>query len=92
MDEQIKYEIYRAFVINLKHTLKPQVKGEVKIHINEDTLYVRIFGANNIVFYHTQIIEHSEIVQGLSSAKVTEVIVKKYKRYITNLFFNETFC
>ena len=92
MDEQIKYEIYSAFVPTLKHTLKTQVKGEVKVNINNDTLYVRIFGANDIVFYHTQIFEHSELVQGLSSAKVTEVIVKKYKRYITNLFFNETFC
>lgn len=75
-----------VFCNNLKNKLKHNVKGEIKAHIVNDTLIVDIYGVNNIVFRYTQNNIYSEIVQGFASETCTQIIVKRYKRYILNLF------
>lgn len=71
----------------LYFNLKKEIKGTVYSEIVDDTLKVTIYGANGIVFRYTRENMQSEIVQGLSIEIVTEIIVKRYKKYILNLYF-----
>lgn len=76
-----------VFCRNLQASLKRHVKGEVKCKHIEDTLIVDIYGFNGIVFRYTHENISSEIVQGFATEACTQIIVKRYKRYIENLFF-----
>lgn len=75
------------FCRNLKTSLKRHVKGEVKCNTAGETLIVDIYGVNNTVFRYTHENISSEIVQGFATEIYTQIIVKRYKRYIENLFF-----
>ena len=83
----VKQNMYWCFCHNLKHSLKTIIKGEVKCHVEDDMLIVTIFSTNNVIFRYTHGNIYSEIVQGFASETCTQIIYKRYKRYINNLFF-----
>lgn len=88
MHNQCYYkEANTIFAKSLKLAIKNTIKGAVNCHLLDDTLIVDIYGANNIIFKYTLPNLSSEIVQGLSSERLAQSIVKRYKQYITNLFF-----
>lgn len=71
----------------LKYKLKHVLKGEVKTSVCDDTLIVDVYGANSTVFRYTMKHITSEIVQGFTSEMACNIIVKRYKSYINNLYF-----
>lgn len=79
-------ELAGIFCNQLKRNLKFYVKGEIKCHITDNTLIVDIYGVNDTVFRYTLIGIYSEIVHGFTNEMCTQIIVKRYKRYILNLF------
>ena len=81
------HESTTKFAINLKHYLKKKIKGEVWCHLVDDTLVVDIYGVNSIVYRYTREDMATQIVQGLYSEMLGELIYKRYRRYIENLFF-----
>lgn len=76
--------IYKKY---LKQLLKNEIKGEVHCTFVQDTLLVDIYGANSIVFRYTRKNMFSEIVQGVPSKTIADIIVQRYKDYILNLYF-----
>ena len=80
-------EANTIFAKNLKLLIKNEIKGAVNCHLSEDNLVVSIYGANDIIFKYTLSNLSSEIVHGLSSERLAHNIVKRYRQYITNLFF-----
>lgn len=85
--DNITYQIYSAYVRTIKEELKKHIKGSIKCHIAEDTIIVDIFGVNDIVFRYTYKLSAYEIVQGFSCSTLAQIIVKRYKSYINNLYF-----
>lgn len=82
-----EYTMQVLFARNVKSQLLERVKASVQTYINEDTLTVRIYGVNDIVFENKTYHISERIVQGYTSEMCVETIVKRYKQYITNLFF-----
>ena len=82
-----EYSMQVLFARRLKTILKTEIKGEVHTHIVDDTIIVDIYGVNSIVFRYTRYNISSEIVQGLNSEMLANSIVKRYTKYIRNLFF-----
>lgn len=82
-----EYELNTTFSKALKTRLKQELKGEIVCKLFGDTLYVTIYGVNDIIFKYTWYNLTSEIVQGLTSERLSQIIVKRYRQYITNLFF-----
>lgn len=81
------YSMQRVFCNNLKKSLKNHIKGEVKCNTINDILIVDIYAPTSIVFRYTLDNITSEIVQGFASETCTQIILKKYKKYVENLFF-----
>ena len=77
----------RNFTNALKKQLKQRIKGDLTVHIVDDTLIVYIepvgywtwnYSINNLA---------AQISTGLSSRNVADVIVKQYKKYILSEHF-----
>lgn len=77
----------RIFTENLKKQLHARIKGELFVHIVNDTLVVDIQPAGLSVWRYTLCNIRVNIVMGLSSTDVANVIVKKYEKHILNQYF-----
>lgn len=77
----------RIFVEMLKKQLSKAVKKEFYVHIIDDTLVVEFINTGLLNFRYTLRNISNEIVHGLSSKIVANVIVKQYKKYILNQYF-----
>lgn len=77
----------RIFTENLKKQLHAQIKGDLFVRIVDDKLVVDIQSADLSVWRYTLYNIRVNIVMGLSSTDVANVIVKKYKNHILNEYF-----
>ena len=76
-----------TFTRNLTTALKKIIKGKVHCCIVKDTLVVDIESTHRTGWKYILPNLSSEIVQGFTSKKCAEIIVKQYTTYIRNLYF-----
>ena len=77
----------RIFTNALKKQLRQRIKGDVSVHVVDDTLIV---GIQPVGCWAWRYIINNLAVQistGLSSRFVADVIVKRYKKYILSEHF-----
>lgn len=77
----------RIFTENLKKQLHERIKGDLFVHIVDDKLVVDIQPAGLHTWRYTIDNIRANIVMGLSSTNVANVIVKKYKKFILSQYF-----
>ena len=78
----------KIFRMKLKRQLQERIKGDISVHVIDDTLIIDInpLGLNPFHYIINNIAVQMSI--GLSSKIVSDVIVKQYKKYILNQYFN----
>ena len=79
----------RIFTNALKKQLKQRIKGDLSVHIVDDTLIVDIQPAGCWGWHYTINNLAVQISTGLSSKIVADVIVKQYKKYILSEHFTQ---
>lgn len=81
------YTAQVIFARNTKAQILNHVIGTVHTYLDNDTLLIKIFGANNIVFtYEMKNLSHA-IVHGFTSERLAQIVVKRYTQYIKSLYF-----
>lgn len=78
----------KIFRVKLKKQLKERIKGDISVHIIDDTLIIDI---QPLGLYPWHYIIKNIAVQmstGLSSKIVADVIAKQYKKYILSQHFH----
>jgi hypothetical protein len=75
------------FTNALKKQLKQRIKGDLSVHIVDDTLIVDIQSVGCWFWHYTINNLAVQISTGLSSRIVADVIVKQYKKYILSKYF-----
>ena len=77
----------RIFINALKKQLKQRIKGDLSVHIVDETLIVDIQSVGFCTWHYTISNLAVQISIGLSSRIVADTIVKKYKKYILSEYF-----
>ena len=77
----------RIFTNALKKQLRQRIKGDLSVHIVDDTLIVDIQPVGCWMWHYTINNLAVQISTGLSSRIVADVIVKQYKKYILSKHF-----
>lgn len=77
----------RIFTNALKKQLKQRIKGDLSVHIVDDTLIVDIQSVGYYTWQYTINNLAVQISTGLSSRIVADDIVKQYKKYILSKYF-----
>lgn len=77
----------RIFTNALKKQLKQRIKGDLSVHIVDDTLIVDIQSVGYYTWQYTINNLAVQISTGLSSRIVEDDIVKQYKKYILSKYF-----
>lgn len=77
----------RIFTNELKKQLRQRIKGDLYVHIVDDTLIVDIKPVGCWSWRYTINNLAEQISTGLSSRNVADVIVKQYKKYIISEHF-----
>lgn len=77
----------RIFTNALKKQLKQRIKGDLSVHIVDDTLIVDIKSVDYFYWHYTINNLAVQISTGLSSRIVADVIFKQYKKYILSKHF-----
>lgn len=78
----------RIFINALKKQLRQRIKGDLSVHIVEDTLIVDIQPVGYWTWRYTINNLAEQISTGLLSRSVADVIVKQYKKYILSEHFH----
>lgn len=77
----------RIFTNALKKQLKQRIKGDLYVHIVDDTLIVNIKPVGCWIWHYAINNLAVQLPTGLSSRIVADVIVKQYKKYILSKHF-----
>ena len=77
----------RIFTDALKKQLRQRIKGDLYVHIVDDTLIVDIQSVGCWSWHYTINNLAVQMSTGLSSRIVADVIVKQYKNYILSKHF-----
>lgn len=77
----------RIFTNALKKQLRQRIKGDLSVHIVDDTLIINIQPVGWWTWHYTINNLAVQISTGLSSRIVADVIVKQYKKYILSEYF-----
>lgn len=77
----------RIFTDALKKQLKQRIKGDLSVHIIDDTLVVDINPLGHWVWHYAIKNLAVQMSAGMSSRIVADVIVKQYKKYILAKYF-----
>lgn len=77
----------RIFTDALKKQLRQRIKGDLYVHIVDDTLIVDIQSVGCWSWHYTINNLAVQMSTGLSSRIVADVIVKQYKKYILSKHF-----
>lgn len=75
------------FTNALKKQLKQHIKGDLSVHVVDDTLIVDIQPVGCWTWHYTINNLAVQMSTGLSSRIVADVIVKQYKKYILTKHF-----
>lgn len=78
----------KIFRVKLKRQLQERIKGNVSVHIIDDTLIIDINPLGLNPWHYTIRNIAVQIPIGLSVKIVSDVIVKQYKKYILNQYFH----
>jgi hypothetical protein len=78
-------KIFRA---KLKKQLRERIKGDISVHIIDDTLIIDINPLGMHPWHYTISNVAVQLSVGLTSKIVSDVIVKQYKKYILNKYFH----
>ena len=77
----------RIFIARLNRELQKRVRGNISIHVDQDSLIVYIYDTSNeywkYIVYHLSY----QLLIGLSSDVLASIITKEYKKYIRNKYF-----
>jgi hypothetical protein len=77
----------RIFRMKLKKQLQERIKGDISVHIIDDTLIIDIQPVGCWTWHYTISNLAVQMSTGLSSRIVADVIVKQYKKYILSEHF-----
>lgn len=77
----------RIFTNEIKKQLKQRIKGDLSVHIVDDTLIVDIQPVGCYTYHYTINNLSVQISTCLSSRIVADVIVKQHKKYILSQHF-----
>lgn len=77
----------KIFRTKLKKQLRERIKGDISVHIINDTLIIDINPLGLHPWHYTINNIAVQMSIGLSSKIVSDVIVKQYKKYILNQYF-----
>ena len=77
----------KIFRTKLKKQLRERIKGDISVHIIDDTLIIDINPLGSYPWHYTINNIAVQMSIGLSSKIVSDVIVKQYKKYILNQYF-----
>ena len=77
----------RIFTNALKKQLRQRIKGDLSVNIVDDTLIIDIQPVGYRAWRYTINNLAVQILTGLSSRIVADVIVKQYKKYILSEHF-----
>lgn len=77
----------RIFTNALKKQLKQRIKGDLSVHIVDDTLIVDIQPLGWYTWHYTINNLSVQISTGLSSRNVADAIVKQYRKFILTKHF-----
>nr|UVY05911.1 MAG: hypothetical protein [Bacteriophage sp.] len=77
----------RIFTKALKKQLKQRIKGDLSVHIVDDTLIIDIQQVGYWTWHYAINNLAAKISTGVSSRIVADVIVKQYKKYILSGYF-----
>ena len=77
----------KIFRMKLKSQLKERIKGDISVHVIDDTLIIDINPLGLHPWHCTISNIAVQLSIGLSSKIVSDVIVKQYKKYILNQYF-----
>ena len=71
----------------LKRQLQKLIKGDISVHVIDDTLIISINPFDLNPWHYTISNIAVQLSVGLTSKIVADVIVKQYKKYIFNQYF-----
>ena len=77
----------KIFRVKLKRQLQERIKGNISVHIIDDTLIIDINPLGLNPWHYTISNIAVQISIGLSAKIVSDVIVKQYRKYILNQYF-----
>lgn len=77
----------RIFKNALEKQLKQRIKGDLSVHVVDDTLIVDIQPVGCCAWHYTINNLAVQMSTGLSSRIAADVIVKQYKKYILSKHF-----
>ena len=77
----------RIFINALKKDLKQRIKGDVSVHVKDDTLIVDIQPIGCWTWHYIISDLSVKIPPALSSKIVADVIFTEYKKYILSNYF-----
>lgn len=77
----------RIFANAVKKQLKQRIKGDLSVHVVDDTLIVDVQSVGCLTWHYTINNLAVRISTGLSSRNVADIIVKQYNKYILNKHF-----
>lgn len=78
----------RIFTNALKKQLRQRIKGDLSVHVIDDTLIVDIQSIGLLTWHYTMGNLAVQMSTGLSSRIVADVIVKQYKKHILSEYFH----
>ena len=78
----------KIFRVKLKKQLQERIKGDISVHIIDDTLIIDIQPVCLRAWHYTINNIAVQMSTGLSSRIVADVIVKQYKKYILSQHFH----
>lgn len=78
----------KIFRVKLKKQLQERIKGDISVHILDDTLIIDIIPLGLYPWHYIIKNIAVQISTGISSRIVADVIVKQYKKYILSHHFN----
>lgn len=78
----------KIFRTKIKKQLHEHIKGEINVHIIDDTLIIDINPLGLHPWHYTISNIAVQLSVGLSSKIVSDVIIKQYKKHILNQYFH----
>lgn len=77
----------RIFTNALKKQLRQRIKGDLSVHVIDDTIIVDIQSIGLLTWHYTIDNLAAQMSTDLSSRIVADVIVKQYKTHILKCYF-----
>lgn len=78
----------KIFRVKLKKQLQERIKGDISVHIIDDTLFISIQPVGLWTWRYTINNIAVQMSTGLSSRIIADVIVKQYKKYVLSHHFH----